>query len=131
VTFSRDGRLVVTTGADHDARASDFASGRQLWVLSHGALVSDADFSADGRWVAIAGPGEAGVVEATTGDRVLLLDGQDPLLRSIAFSPKGWRIATGGESGAVRTYDCRLCGGIDELVKVADERLAQLRPKTP
>jgi WD40 repeat protein len=130
-TFSPDGRLVVTTGADHDARASDEATGRQEWVLSHGALVSDADFSTDGRWVAIAGPGEAGIVDAATGERVLLLDGQDRLLRSIAFSPTGWRIATGGESGAVRTYDCRLCGGIDQLVKLADERLAELRPKTP
>jgi WD40 repeat protein len=131
VTFSRDSRLVVTTGADHDARVSDVARGRQRWVLSHQAFVSDADFSADGRWVAIAGPGYAGVVDATTGERVLLLDGHDRLLRSIAFSPSGWRIATGGESGAVRTYDCRLCGGIDELVKLADERLAELRPKTP
>jgi WD40 repeat protein len=130
-TFSPDDRLVVTTGADHDARASDVASGRQEWVLSHGALVSDADFSADGRWVAIAGPGEAGVVDAATGERVLLVDGQDRLLRSVAFSPSGWRIATGGDSGAVRTYDCRLCGGIDELVTLAEERLAELQPKTP
>jgi WD40 repeat protein len=130
-TFSRDGELVVTTGEDHDARVSEVESGRQRWVLSHGALVSDADFSADGRWVAIAGPGEVGIVEATTGDRLLLLDGQDTILTSIAFSPKGWRIAAGGEHGAVRTYDCRLCGGIAELVKLAEERLAQLRPKTP
>jgi WD40 repeat protein len=130
-TFSRDGLLVVTTGADHDARVSDVASGRQLWVLSHAALVSDADFSADGRWVAIAGPGEAGIVEAKTGERVFLLDGQDRLLTSIAFSPTEWRIATGGQSGAVRTYNCRLCGGIDDLIELAEERLAQLRPKTP
>jgi WD40 repeat protein len=129
-TFSRDGRLVVTTGADHDARVSNVASGRQLWVLSHPALVSDADFSSDGRWVAIAGPGEAGIVDATTGERILLLDGQDRLLTSIAFSPTGWRIATGGSSGAVRTYNCRICGGTDELIQLAEERLAQLRPKT-
>jgi WD40 repeat protein len=126
-TFSRDGRLVVTTGTDHDARVSEVDNGRQRWVLSHGALVSDADFSADGRWVAIAGPGEVGIVDTTTGERMLLLDGQDRILTSIAFSPKGWRIASGGESGAVRTYDCRLCGGIDELVKHANERLAQLQ----
>jgi WD40 repeat protein len=121
---------VVTTGADHDARVSNVASGRQLWVLSHPALVSDADFSSDGRWVAIAGPGEAGIVDATTGERILLLDGQDRLLTSIAFSPTGWRIATGGSSGAVRTYNCRICGGTDELIQLAEERLAQLRPKT-
>jgi WD40 repeat protein len=126
-TFSRDGRLVVTTGADHDARVSEVGTGRQRWLLSHSALVSDADFSADGRWVAIAGPGEAGVVDATSGERVLLLNGQDRILTAIAFSPSGWRIATGGESGAVRTYDCRLCGGIDELVALGERRLARLK----
>jgi WD40 repeat protein len=126
-TFSGDGRLVVTTGADHDARASEVATGRQSWLLSHSALVSDADFSADGRWVAIAGPGRLGVVDATSGERVLQLDGQDRILTAVAFSPSGWRIATGGESGAVRTYDCRLCGGIDELVALGERRLAQLK----
>jgi WD40 repeat protein len=126
-TFSRDGRSVVTTGADHDARVSEVESGRQRWSLSHSAVVSDADFSADGRWVAIAGPGEAGIVNAKTGERVLLIDGDDRILTSIAFSPTGWRVATGGESGAVRTYDCGLCGEIGELVALAKRRLAQLR----
>ena len=126
-TFSRDGRSVVTTGADHDARVSEVESGRQRWSLSHSAVVSDADFSADGRWVAIAGPGEAGIVDAKTGERVLLIDGDDRILTSIAFSPTGWRVATGGESGAVRTYDCGLCGGIDELVQLGEKRLARLR----
>jgi WD40 repeat protein len=125
-TFSRDGRSVVTTGADHDARVSEVETGRQRWSFSHSAIVSDGDFSADGRWVAIAGPGEAGILDAKTGERILLLDGQDRLLTSIAFSPKGWRIATGGESGAVRTYDCQVCGGVDELVDLAESRLARL-----
>ena len=89
--------------------------------------MSDADFSADGRWVAIAGPGEAGLVEAKTGERVLLLAGEDLILTAIAFSPTGWRIATGGNTGAVQTYNCRLCGGVDELVKLGEQRLAQLR----
>jgi WD40 repeat protein len=126
-TFSRDGRSVVTTGADHDARVSEVESGRQRWSLSHSAVVSDADFSADGRWVAIAGPGEAGIVDAKTGERVLLIDGADRILTSVAFSPTGWRVATGGESGAVRTYDCGLCGEIGELVALAERRLARLR----
>ncbi len=127
--FSPDGRHVVTTSLDHDVRLSDVETGRQVWVLSHSAVVSDADFSSDGRWVVIAGPGEAGVVDASTGERMLLLDGRDRILTSVDFSPAGWRIASGGERGAVRSYDCRLCGGIDELVKLAEERLEQLRPR--
>ena len=107
-TYSPDGRYVLTTGVDHDARLLDARTGQQVWVLSHAASVSDADFSADGRWVAIAGPGYAGIVDARTGERILLLDGNDRTLRSVAFSPTGWRIATGGQSGAVR--DLRLPG---------------------
>jgi len=126
-TFSTDGGSVATTGADHDARVSDVESGRQRWEFSHSAVVSDAAFSADDRWVAVAGPGEAGILDARTGERILLIDGADRILTSIAFSPRGWRIVTGGESGTVRTYDCRLCGGVDELVTLAEARLAELR----
>ena len=66
-------------------------------------------------------------MDARTGERILLIDGQDPILTSIAFSPTGWRIATGGESGTVRTYDCRVCGEVDELVALAQRRIEQLR----
>ena len=129
-TYSPDGRYILTTGVDHDARLVDARTGQQIWVLSHAASISDADFSADGRWVAIAGPGYAGIVDARTGERILLLDGKDRTLRSVAFSATGWRIATGGQSGAVRTFDCQLCGGIDELIGLAKRRLAQLRPSS-
>ena len=125
--FAPDGASVVTTGSDHQARLSRTEDGRQVWLLPHSAIVSDADFSADGRWVVLAGPGRAGVVDATSGERILDLDGDDRVLTAAAFSPTGWRIATGGESGAVRTYDCRLCGGVDELVKLAESRLTQLK----
>jgi WD40 repeat protein len=128
--FSHDGAFVVTTGADGDARLSRIDDGSQVWLESYTGPVSDADFSADDRWVVLAGPGRAGVVDATTGERVLDLDGNDRVLTAAAFSPTGLRIATGGESGAVRAYDCRLCGGVDELVDLAESRLAQLR-KTP
>jgi WD40 repeat protein len=125
--FSPDGRYVVTTG-DHDAQLSEVETGRQVWVLPHPAVVSDADFSADGRWVFVAGPGEAGVVDAQSGERLMTLDGKDRILTSIDASPAGWRIVTGGERGAIRTYDCRLCGGLDELEDAARQRLEQLRP---
>jgi hypothetical protein len=48
-------------------------------------------------------------------------------LTAIALSPAGWKIAAGGAEGTVKTYDCRLCGNIDDLVAVARQRLAHLR----
>jgi len=129
--FSPDGRFVITTDANHDARLWDLTTGGQVWMLSQTALVSDAAFSADGRWLAIAGPGYGGIVDAKTGERILLLDGKDTVLTSVAFSPTRYRIATGGKSGAIRTYDCLLCGGIDELLKLGEQRLARIYATTP
>jgi WD40 repeat protein len=127
-SFSPDGSTVVTTSRDLKARLSRTDDGKQVWLEPYTGIVSDADFSSDGRWVVLAGPGRAGIVDAETGERVLDLDGNDRVLTSAAFSPTGWRIATGGGSGDVRTYDCRLCGGVDELVDLAESRLAQLNP---
>ena len=31
---------------------------------------------------------------------------------------------TGGVDGTVRTYDCDVCGDLDELLAIADRRLA-------
>ena len=129
-TFSPEGRYVVTTGADHRTRLSHVESGSQRWVASQSASVRDADFSADGRWVVTVGPRYAALVDADSGERLLLLDGRDRVVRAAAFSPSGWRIATGGESGAVRAYDCRLCGELDDLIALAESRLARLRPRT-
>jgi len=62
-----------------------------------------------------------------TGRQLLAANGHDPPLTAVALSPQGWRIAAGGFSGTVKTYDCRLCGNIDDLVSIARQRLAHLR----
>jgi WD40 repeat protein len=129
-SFSPDGRFVVTTSRDQDARLSSAETGRQIWLLSHASAVNAADFSADSRWVVIAGPRVAGIVNAETGERILRIEGRDKQMTAAAFSPHGYRIATGGSSGSVETYECRVCGGMGQLVKRAEKRLAQLR-KTP
>ena len=51
---------------------------------------------------------------------------REPLLTAVAFSPSGWRIATGGLDGSVRTYDCRLCGRARLLAELAKKRLERL-----
>ncbi|HET8874237.1 MAG TPA: WD40 repeat domain-containing protein, partial [Gaiellaceae bacterium] len=99
----------------------------QIWLLSHASTVNAADFSADSRWVVIAGPRVAGIVNAESGERILRIKGRDDQMTAAAFSPHGYRIATGGKRGSVETYDCRVCGGMDQLVKLGEKRLAQLR----
>jgi WD40 repeat protein len=127
VAFSPDGRYLVTTSYDHDARVWDARTGRSIWTLGHNDVVSGAAFSADGRWVVTAGPGAAGVWDVATGRKLFGLNARDPLLTAVAFSQRGWRIATGGIHGTVKIYDCRLCGNTDDLVSLARQRLAHLR----
>ena len=125
VAFSPDGKRVATASRDHDARIWDARTGALLEVLrGHFAIVSDARFSPNGRWVVTAGPMTAGLWSSAGGLPVYLLKGHRGKLLSVAFSPDGGQIATGGEDGTVRLWQCTICGGIDDLVALADARLA-------
>ena len=127
-SFSHDGRHVVTTSRDHDARVWDARTGRLVWTLAGSyAQINAAAFSADDRWVVTAGPAATGIWDMSTGRRLLAVNGRDHPLTAVALSPHGWRIVAGGTAGSVKTYDCSLCGNIDDLVAVALQRLANLR----
>jgi WD40 repeat protein len=128
-SFSHDGRHVVTTSRDHDARVWDARTGRHVWTFSGSyAQLNSAAFSYDDRWVVTAGPAAAGIWDMETGRRLIAVNGRDDHpLTAVALSPYGWQVAAGGLGGSVRTYDCRLCGNIDDLVSLARERLANLR----
>lgn len=124
--FSDDGARIVTASLDHDVRIWDAASGAPLQVVRvHFAVVSAARFSPDGRWIATAGPVTSALVSADTGRLAFYLRGHDGKLTAVAFSPDGKQVATGGIDGTVRLYGCAICGGIDDLLELADIRLAR------
>jgi WD40 repeat protein len=126
VAFSADGARIVTTSLDHDVRTWDAATGAPLLVVRvHFAVVSDARFSPDGRWIATAGPVTSALVSADTGRLAFYLRGHVGKLTAVAFAPDGRQIATGGVDGTVRLYRCDICGGVDDLVALADSRLAR------
>ena len=126
--FSPDGRRLVTTSHDLDARLWNVETGSRLPVLRvHYGSVHDAAFTTDGRWVVTAGGGGAGVFNARTGRILYILSTHDALPLIAATSPSGWRLAIGGTDGRVETYDCRLCGNLQQLRSLAGERLRQLR----
>ena len=126
--FSPDGKLVVTASVDHDARVWDAETGEQRALLSgHGAIISEARFSADGRWIVTAGPGAAGLWSVQTGQGPSLLTGHSGPLSGAAFLGDGYTILTaGGVDGTIRTYTCEVCGGISDLLALADRRLARV-----
>jgi len=59
-------------------------------------------------------------------DRLFFLAGSTGPLEGVAFSPTGHVIVSAGSDGAIRSYDCRLCGGLAELLAQARARLAAI-----
>ncbi|MGZ8783760.1 MAG: WD40 repeat domain-containing protein, partial [Gaiellaceae bacterium] len=98
-------------------------------LLGHFAVVSEARFSPDGRWIVTAGPGKPGLFDAATGELIYLFQGHEGKLLSAAFDATSRRIVTGGRDGTVQTYRCTICGHIDELIALARARLAAARAR--
>jgi WD40 repeat protein len=134
VDFSPDGGRLLTASRDRDAILWDVASGKALRVLrAHFNAVSDARFSPDGRWIVTAGPRSVGLWEAATGELVRLLYGPPGPYTAVWFTPDSRTILAVAGNGVTARYDCRICGGVPELVALAAERLAatgrQLTPQ--
>jgi WD40 repeat protein len=121
--FNADGTEIVTASLDHDARMWNAETGALLHVLHrHFAVVSDAEFSPDGRWIVTAGPTTAGLWDARSGLLVFFMRGHQGRLTSAAFDPSGRRIITASIDGTVRTYRCDICGTLDDLMQLAEQR---------
>ncbi|WP_086662174.1 hypothetical protein [Lentzea kentuckyensis] len=112
VEFSADGLRAVTALADGTTRlwdVGDLDHPREIASLpAEVKHVKRATFSPDGRFVAV---GEAKIVTLwdVTGTPVRrgTLSGHTDLIESIAFSPDGTRIATGGWDHVTRLWDVR------------------------
>ncbi len=108
VAFSRDGRRLILGSTDRTLRALtvDNLAFSKLWIASTGVRVAAVAVSPDGQRVAAVG----GFPEPTdkrflanhplvfdvSNSRVLVFKDQSPTLTSVAFSPDGKVVATGG-----------------------------------
>jgi WD40 repeat protein len=130
--FSRDGRSIVTASRDTNAWIWDTASGRRLHqLLGSFSSLSSASFSPDGRWVIAAGRNRAILFRADTNQFFYLkghadrdANGHATWLTAASFSPDGRRILTSSGDGTVRLFVCDVCGTRDELISLAQGRLA-------
>jgi WD40 repeat protein len=126
VEISRDGSRVVTASKDSDARLWDARTGKPLWVLrNHSGTVFDASFSPNGRWVVTGGPTTAGLWDTAEREFLFFLQGHKGPVRAAEFTSPT-RIVTRGDDG-IRVYLCDICGGLHELVALAEQRLATTR----
>ena len=125
VAFSPDGKRLVTAGRDHDVVVWDVASGEEVHRLdeAQSASVEDARFSPDGRWIVTAGPISARVWNAADGRPLMYLYGPTAPLTAVGFESDSRAILAREAGGVVRRYECALCGGLDELMSLAETRL--------
>jgi WD40 repeat protein len=137
LAFSPDGARLVTSSTDRDARVWNVRTGNQIALLRiHSGGVLDVAFSADSRWIATAGPLAAGIWEASKGRNwptlpIYFVRGNTRPMSSLAFSPSGWHLLMGSKDGSVRTFDCKICGGMNQLTAIARGRLAEIEHVTP
>src|SRR5262245_52312166 len=108
VTFSPDGRWVLTASDDHTARVWDAATGKPRFdaPLRHDAAVLRASFSPDGDRVVTAGAdGTVRVWDAVTGRQLAALAGHQGAVRDARFSLDGRQVVTAGTDTTARVWD--------------------------
>ena len=115
VAFSPNGRTLASGGRDSTIKVWDVATGRELRTLEgHAGTVYSVAFSADGLTLASGNQGSkanpntfAGTVtlwDISTGREIRVLAGHTGFVFSVAFSPDGHMLASGG-ADAVKLWD--------------------------
>jgi WD40 repeat protein len=131
VAFSPDGRQLLTASLDDDVRLWDTVSGAPLALYRwHFGPVASATFARDGQFLLTAGPGTAGLGLVAAPTAHTFLHGHSKPLAGAVFAGRDGRlVVTAGRDGTIRAYRCDvLCGGVEELIRIAEQRLGGAKP---
>ena len=128
VTFSDDGSLVATSGADSDGRIWAVATGVH-YPLQRTAFgpVRVIDFDSTGRWVAATGPISVIIWSVPSARQHFYLRGHTGRVTDVAFAPSGPKLVSSARDGTLRTYACVVCTDLGGMVHLAKQRLARTR----
>ena len=121
VSFSPDGRLVVSGSGDKTVRVWESTTGKEVARMTHEARVSAVSFSPDGRLV-VSGSGDktVRVWESTTGKEVARMTHEDSV-SAVSFSPDGRLVVSGSGDNTVRMHRWRP----EDLIAEACSRLTR------
>lgn len=122
--FSSDGALIAIRHG-RIARVWDAATGLLVAELPHEAPVSAVRFSPDGQLLVTASGEALTIWDMASGRRLAELPGHEGPVVTVDFSPDGSMIASGGDDGTIRVQRCEVCAPIDELLRLARERVTR------
>lgn len=105
IVFSKDGKLIATTGYDKNIILWDAATGKQLKTLKGIHSVVSLAFSPDGRTLASDYYKAIRLWDPESGTVIKTLEGHTDSIASIAFSPDGKFIVSGSHDKTVIVWD--------------------------
>ncbi len=107
VTFSPDGRLLVSAGEDATIGVWNVSSQKSIATLiGHTRAVSASAFSPDGKMIASASVDRTvRIWDAATGRQVRVLSEHRRAVQTVAFTADGRFLASGGDDGKVFVWD--------------------------
>jgi WD40 repeat protein len=128
--YSRDGKMILVTSLDKTAIIYDAQTGKLERVLrGHTAPVWAGAFSAGGTRVITAGSDETTRIwETRTGKTLGVLHWHASIVNSVAFDPRnGSIVLSASDDGSAKIGKCETCAPIADLLRIAEERLRQLK----
>jgi len=109
IAFSPDGKRIVSGSSDREIQVWDAATRAELMnIVGHeGKRITSVTFDSHGKRIASAcwEDHTARIWDAVTGVELATMRGHRDSVRSIAFSPDGKRLVTGGLDRTVRVWD--------------------------
>ncbi|MFA5088527.1 MAG: PEP/pyruvate-binding domain-containing protein [Candidatus Omnitrophota bacterium] len=109
VSYSPDGKTIVTASWDATARVWDAKTGNPIATLTgHTEPILAASFSPDGKTIVTASlDGTAKVWDAQTGNPIATLTGHTKPILAVSFSPDGKTIVTASEDKTAKVWDAQ------------------------
>lgn len=126
VDWSADGNRIVSGSYDYTIRLWDANNGTPITTFQTSSLntagssniVSSVRFSPNGERIAVGAGGDVGlllVLDALSGQVLATLTGHLGSITSVAFSPSGSRVVSGGNDHSVRIWDAKTGALINTL----------------